>query len=132
MSISGISNSTNVYAVKNNDPLSLKKAIKAYQDERLTGLTDEEREEIERRSKEYLEKNPIKTEQDRNAFNEYVKSLLKEFGFKSNIDEFAAAMAGDMQDKHEDSNRQPAQTNIAEHFNMSAMRGQAVKNKLFQ
>lgn len=112
-------------------PLSLNKAIKAYQDERLTGLTDEEREEIERRAKEYLKKNPIRTEQDREVYNQYVKSLLKKFGFKGDMDEYSVSVGDEMQGKSDDSIEQREKMTITEQYQRSALGATGVKNHLF-
>lgn len=99
---------------KNNDSINtkLKEAIKAYRDEYLTGLTDEEREEIEKLAKAYLEKHPIRTEGDRAAFDDYIKSLLKQFGYKGDVLECSASIIEGIQCKREDLNNQAYDINI--------------------
>ncbi len=83
----------NNYTKNDKDPLSIKVAKKAYMDEKLTGLTDEEKEEIEKRCKAYLKENPINTKEDLQFYLDYIKSLLKEFGFKGDYESFAKAFA---------------------------------------
>lgn len=64
------------------------KAIKGYKDEYYTGLTDEEREEIIKQQKAYLEDHPLKTPADIEKFNNFTKSLLKKYGYKGDYNEF--------------------------------------------
>lgn len=64
------------------------KAIKGYKDEYYTGLTDEEREEILKQQKAYLEDHPLKTPADIEKFNNFTKSLLKKYGYKGDYNEF--------------------------------------------
>lgn len=126
MEITGIPN----VAVSNNkkeDPLSLKKAIKAYQDEIITGLTDEEKAEIERQAKEYLNKNPLKTKQDREAFNEFIKSLIKKFGFKGDVDEMVAGIVNTTADSAKASEQQ---ISVENHFQKETMGVMSAKNKI--
>ncbi|HHX59979.1 MAG TPA: hypothetical protein GX707_04450 [Epulopiscium sp.] len=66
----------------------LTKAIKDYKDEYLTGLTDEERAKIDEEIKAYLEQHELKTEQDRNKLNSFIKRLLKKYGFKGDYEDF--------------------------------------------
>jgi hypothetical protein len=88
------------YKMKNtsneDNPLSLKAAIKAYYDEKLTGLTDEEKAKIEEECKAYLEANPIENESDVEAFNRFVESLFRKYGFKGDVRDAAAAFAAGM------------------------------------
>lgn len=73
----------------------LTRAIKDYQDEYLTGLTEEERDKINEEVKAYLEEHEIKTEQDRNKLNSFIKSLLKKYGFKGDYGDFIAEIDED-------------------------------------
>lgn len=136
MSISEISSGVNSYAANNNDdPLSLKVAIKAYKDEWLTGLTDKELEEINKEAEKYLKAFPIKTDADRAAFNTFIKSLLKKYGYKGDIDEYAATLAAGAEicskNKQTSDNDQAARVNHAELFKRAALGSMSAKNKLF-
>ena len=77
---------------------SLSAAIKAFWDEILTGLTDEERAEIEKLCKEYLDKNPLKNAEDVAAFNMFVESLLKKYGFKGDTDGLSVGLSSEIED----------------------------------
>ena len=87
-------------AAAENAP-SLQKAVKAYRDEYLTGLTDDEKAEIEKRTtefiKDFVSKHPINDKNDRKALvdavNAFVSSLLRKFGYKGDINECASGMA---------------------------------------
>lgn len=79
---------------KELNPVCLRTAIKAYKDEKLTGLTDEDREIIEERINLYLKYNPIKTEADLMLFKLFVRNLKREFGFKGEIDYMLTAHIG--------------------------------------
>ena len=63
------------------DPLCLKVAIKAYKDKMLTGLTDEDKEEIKKRIQAYLQEHTVETEEEMAAFLAFVKSLYAEVGY---------------------------------------------------
>jgi hypothetical protein len=71
----------------------LKQAIKDYQDENLTGLTDEEREKIDAEVKAFYEslKNErppgVLKEEDIAALKDLLKSLLKKYGAKAEGEE---------------------------------------------
>lgn len=74
----------------------LKKAIKDYQDEMLTGLTEEERAEIDAKVAAYrkkCEEAGMDSKAVRSAVNDYYKSLLKEYGAKFDTD-FGGALEG--------------------------------------
>ena len=79
---------------KRDDSLSeaLRRAIKGFKDQHLTGLTDDDKEEIKRRAKAWLDANPIETPQQRDAFNNYIRTLLRKFGFKGDFDYFISAL----------------------------------------
>ena len=74
-------------------------AIKAYKDEFFTGLTDEEREQIKKDLKAYLDKYPIKNEADRKRYNDYFKSLLKKYGYKGNPEELLASLTDELKNE---------------------------------
>jgi len=63
------------------DPLCLKVAIKAYKDKMLTGLTDEDKEEIKKRIQAYLQEHTVETEEEMAAFLAFVKALYAEVGY---------------------------------------------------
>lgn len=135
MNISGMMNITSAAVAtdlynSNENPLSLKKAIKAYKDEMLTGLTDDEKEEIERLAKEYLKEKPLETQEDKDSFNMYIKSLLKKFGFKGDIDAYAVDIAGGAQDEAENAKNQSAPLSVNEHYERTALGVMSAKNKL--
>lgn len=127
MKISGISNQ--IAAGANEGPLSLKKAIKAYKDNILTGLTDEEKEEIERLAREYLKERPTKTNHDREAFNNYVKSLLRKFGYKGDTDEYAAAVVSEISGALEEPTARPREAGARELYEKAA--AGTAKNRFF-
>ena len=75
---------------KNNvDASSFKNAIKAYEDEYITGLTDEEREKIKEEIARYKKENKLDSKEDYEALNKFVEGLLKRYGFKGDIEEAA-------------------------------------------
>lgn len=134
MNVSEISG-TNAYGINKNseEPMSLKDAIKAYRDEKLTGLTDEEIEEIEKEARLYLQQFPIKTDADRAAFNTFIKSLLKKFGFKGDIDEYAASIAANAETSGENGQTgTDGQASVAEPaklFQRESLGSAGIKNK---
>lgn len=71
-------------------------AIKAYKDELLTGLTDEEREEIEKKISEYVKALPENVPIDRQNLNSFIKGLLLQYGFKGDCDEYAAVFGANV------------------------------------
>lgn len=111
---------------KDGNVLCLKKEIKAYKDKTLTGITDEERAEIEARIKEYLEENPIKTQEDRDAFERFVNELFSHFGFKGEIDSFLFG-AGEAEKPSQVEESQQSSTYLFQRETLSAM---ALRNKL--
>lgn len=134
MNVSEISG-TNAYGINKNseEPMSLKDAIKAYRDEKLTGLTDEEIEEIEKEARLYLQQFPIKTDADRAAFNTFIKSLLKKFGYKGDIDEYAASIAANAEASGENGQAgTDGQASVAEPaklFQRESLGSAGIKNK---
>lgn len=132
MDFSKVSATANYYGATSKTSL-LAKAVKAYQDEKLTGLTDDERDEIKKRVDKYLKEHPIQTKQDHDALCNYVKSLMKKFGFKGDLDEGAAAILGEILDKQATSGEQPAEICVAQYNGVdgSVYRQMAVENKLF-
>ncbi len=70
----------------------MSEAIEAYKDEMLTGLTEEERAEINALVKAYMEKHSIKTKADKEALVQYIKGLLKDYGYKGDYDACASAL----------------------------------------
>ena len=70
-------------------------AIKDYADEYLTGLTDEEREKIQKAIKAYLDSIPKGGKVDPNKLNDIVADLLKQYGFKGNIEDMAQMIIGE-------------------------------------
>lgn len=57
-------------------------AIKAFADEYLTGLTDDERKAIQQEIKAYLNSLPKGTKPNADALRKYINELLKKYGFK--------------------------------------------------
>lgn len=81
------------------------KAIKNYRDEYLTGLTDEERKEIKKEIKAYLESIPEGGKVDSKKLNDIVMKLLKTYGFKGNMEDMAQIIIGEVVlQLHEESN----------------------------
>lgn len=64
-------------------------AIQAYEDEKLTGLTKEEKEKIKKELAEFAEKNNLKMPDDAEALLAYAKGLLQKYGYKGDIEEYA-------------------------------------------
>jgi hypothetical protein len=53
-----------------------------------------------------LENNPIETQEDMDALRAFIKTLLKKFGFKGNVDDFiSAAMSNAFEKKNVEDNR---------------------------
>ena len=67
-------------------------AIKAYKDECLTGLTEEELKAIRKEIKDYLDSLPKGTKPDANALRKFINSLLKKYGFKGRFDDTENAL----------------------------------------
>ena len=81
----------------------MSEAIEAYKDEMLTGLTEEERAAINALVKAYMEKHPIKTKADKEALVQYIKGLLKDYGYKGDYDACALALGmGAIKEKEEE------------------------------
>ena len=76
-------------------------AIKDYADEYLTGLTDEEREKIQKAIKAYLDSIPKGGKVDPNKLNGIVADLLKQYGFKGNIEDMTQTIIGEAQSQLE-------------------------------
>ncbi|MBP3888963.1 MAG: hypothetical protein J6F30_15165 [Cellulosilyticum sp.] len=70
-------------------------AIKSYADECLTGLTDEEREAIQKKIKAYIDSIPEGQKVNREALSDFVAKLLKQYGFKGDIDDMAQTLMGE-------------------------------------
>lgn len=85
-----VSNSYSKPAAKSENMMT--EAIKAYRDEYLTGLTDEEKEEIDKKVKAYLKEKPVKNNADRESLKMYIRSLLMECGFKGKCEDSIAAI----------------------------------------
>jgi hypothetical protein len=97
--------------VDNNVKAALKQAIKDYQDEQLTGLTDEEREKIEAEVRAYLEANPGDIE----GAMRLRKSLMKKYGFKGDPDQecyYELLKTVDKSVEHTDQDVKPAQQTV--------------------
>lgn len=71
-------------------------AIQGYADECLTGLTEEERKAIEKQIRAYLDKIPEGQKVDREALTAFVAKLLKEYGFKGDLDDMAQFLIGEV------------------------------------
>ncbi len=80
----------------------LTEAIKAYKDEYLTGLTDEERAIIEKEIKNYLKSLPKGQKVDAEALNQFVIKLLRQYGFKGDLHEMGATLLGEVKDESSD------------------------------
>ena len=76
-------------ARENNNVNDFKKAIREYEDEYITGLTEEEKEKIREQIAEYKSKNKLETKEDYEALNKFVEGLLQRYGFKGDIEEAA-------------------------------------------
>ena len=75
----------------------LTQAIKDYKDEYLTGLTDDEREQIRKEIKAYLDSIPKGQKADPNKLKDLVADLLKQYGFKGDIDDMGQTLIGDVE-----------------------------------
>jgi alpha-L-fucosidase len=77
--------------------VKIKQSIKDYQDENLTGLTDEERKKIDDEVKAYLESlwkkrpNGVLTDEDIASVRDLIQSLLKKYGAKAEGEEMVIA-----------------------------------------
>lgn len=100
MNISNIpsSNPYDLPAKQQTDNL-LTQAIKDYKDEYLTGLTDKEREEINKRIKEYLGSIPEGQKVSYEELRSLVASLLSKYGYKGDIDAMAKTLIGDVENE---------------------------------
>ncbi len=78
------------------------KAIKGYQDEYYTGLTDEEKEAIKKQQEAYLEAHPLRNKADVIRYNQFTKNLLKQYGFKGDYSEFLLPTEADDEAKASD------------------------------
>lgn len=78
-----------------NAPKGVKDAKKDYYDEYLTGLTDDEKKEIEEKVAAYLKnkKLDVNNKNDMDNLKDYIAGLLKQYGFKGDIEEMADGMA---------------------------------------
>ena len=93
MNISNLDlSSSSAYPTQEAKGNLMTKAIKDYKDQFLTGLTDDEREKIKQKIREYIESIPKGQKLDLAALNALVSSLLKQFGFKGNIDDMIQSL----------------------------------------
>lgn len=74
---------------------SFKGIKKDYYDEYLTGLTEDEKKEIQKRVEAYIKdkKLDLNNKADLDNLKNYIESLLKEFGYKGDIEEMADSVA---------------------------------------
>jgi hypothetical protein len=70
--------------------IDMNKEVEDYKSIVLTGMSKEEWEEVQRLIRKYLHENKIETDADQAAFEQFVKSLLKRYGFKGDMDEVMA------------------------------------------
>ena len=68
-------------------------ALKAFEDEYYTGLTDEEKKQIQEQIAKYVEAHDGNVDAENLAT--FVAGLLKKFGYKGDIDEMAKSMVMD-------------------------------------
>ena len=86
---------------KEEDELCLKQAIEDFKIKTLSGgtaLTDEEKEKIREIISQWLEQNPLETEDDKAAFKAFLKQLYIEFGAKDFLLDVVLAKLGDKLD----------------------------------
>ena len=79
-------------STQQNSENLMTKAIKDFKDQFLTGLTDDEREEIKQKIREYIASIPKGQKVDLAALNALVASLLHQFGFKGNVDDMIQSL----------------------------------------
>ena len=89
-------------------------AIKAFADEYFTGLTDEERQAIQREIKAYLNSLPKGTKPNAEALRKYINELLKKYGFKGCFDDMANALMAEAQSDADKENAKEGISHMAE------------------
>lgn len=77
---------------KKEEKQTFSEAIKAYKDEKLSGLTDEEREKIDEELRKYVNSEGATAE----GFQALAKSLLKKYGYKGDIEEAVAGVMSEL------------------------------------
>jgi len=76
-----------------DDAIDLKQAMETWKEQMLSGgtaLTEEEKEQIKALIANWLEENPLETEEDMAAFSAFVKYLYTTFGAKHDLMDFIA------------------------------------------
>lgn len=89
-------------------------AIKAFEDEYYTGLTDEEREAIQKEIKAYLNSLPKGAKPNADALHNYINELLKKYGFKGCFDDMANALMAEAQADSDKENAKEGISHMAE------------------
>ena len=89
-------------------------AIKAFADEYYTGLTDEEREAIQKEIKAYLNSLPKGAKPNADALRKYINELLKKYGFKGCFDDMANALMAEAQSDADKENAKEGVSHMAE------------------
>ncbi|MCL2702496.1 MAG: hypothetical protein FWE91_02665 [Defluviitaleaceae bacterium] len=112
------------------NPLCMKTAIKGWKDKLITGLNDEDKKKIDDEIKAYLDAKPIETQSDIDAFHAFVKSLIKKFGFKGNVDDFLASIAGRTAVSINNDNNRAERTDLSEFRNLSALGSMGIMSKV--
>lgn len=96
------------YIPENTTGNILTKAIKDYKDEYLTGLTDDEREKINQAVRDFLSKVKKGEKVDIAALNQLVASLLKQYGFKGDIDDMTLELIGAIEKEYKEAADRPS------------------------
>ena len=94
MNIANITDVTNGYSMQSTRSNNLMtQAIKDYEDEYYTGLTDEEREAIDKQVRAYLSKIKPGCKVNMDELKSLIQRLLDEYGYKGNMDEMVDSIA---------------------------------------